>query len=135
MLAAAVRWERQQATKALAQSEERLRRALDAARMGIWFWSVEDNALTWDDNLRQLYGLAPVEQVSTYEEFLARVHPDDRERLVSDAVRRVLQARATLDYEFRVLLPDGRVRWIADQGEVRRDEQGRPRISPVSAPM
>jgi PAS domain S-box-containing protein len=124
-LAAAVRWERLQATKALAESQERLRRALDAAKMGIWFWSVERNLLSWDDNLARLYGLSPKDRVSTYEEFLARVHPDDRD-FVQETVRRALEAGGDLDYEFRVVLPDGRVRWIADQGEVRRDEQGNP---------
>ena len=125
VLAAAVRWERQQATRALAQSEDRLRRALDAARMGIWVWSVETNTLNWDDNLRQLYGLAPGERVSTHEEFLERVHSQDRE-FVRESVHQVLQGSKSLDYEFRVVLSDGRVRWIADQGEVRRDEAGRP---------
>jgi PAS domain S-box-containing protein len=125
VLAAAVRWERHQATQALAKSQAQLRRALDAARMGVWFWSVEDDTLTWDENLRQLYGLAPQDRVSTREEFLQRVHPDDR-AFVSEAIRQVLQEGGDLDYEFRVVLPDSRVRWIADQGEVRRDEQGRP---------
>jgi len=124
VLAAAVRWERLQATRALAKSEERLRRALDAARMGTWFWSVESNALTGDDNLRRIYGLGPDDRMSTYEELLERVHPDDR-ALVAAGVRRVLQDGGDLDYEFRVLLPDGRVRWIAEQGELRRDEHGR----------
>ena len=124
-LAAAVQWERQQATRALADSEERLRRALDAARMGIWAWSVEDNSLHWDDNLRRIYGLSPGDRMSSYEEFLERVHPEDR-AFVAASVRRVLEDGGDLDYEFRILLPDGRVRWIADQGEVRRDEQGRP---------
>jgi PAS domain S-box-containing protein len=125
VLAAAVQWERRQATRALARSEERLRRALDAARMGTWVWSVETNTLTWDDNLRQLYGLAPGEPVASYEQFLARVHPDDR-TLVTESVQRVLKAGGGLHYEFRIVLPDGRVRWIADQGEVRRNEEGRP---------
>jgi PAS domain S-box-containing protein len=124
-LAAAVRWERYSATKALEQSEEQRRRALDAARMGIWIWSVESGVLTWDDNLRQIYGLEPGEQVTGYDDFLARVHPDDRER-VATAVRRVLEGDGDLDYEFRIVLPDGRVRWIADHGEIRRDESGRP---------
>lgn len=124
VLAAAVRWERQQATSALAQSEERLRRALDAARMGTWTWSVEDDTLTWDDNLRRLYGLGPGDRVSSYDDFLERVHPQDR-NLVRESVRRVLADGGDLDYEFRAVLPDGRVRWIADQGEVRRDQQGR----------
>jgi PAS domain S-box-containing protein len=125
VLAAAVRWERQQATQALAKSKGRLRRALDAARMGTWFWSVQNNALTGDDNLRQIYGLGPGDRISTHDELVQRVHPDDRAR-VGDAVRKVLQDGGDLDHEFRVLLPDGRVRWIAEQGEVRRDEHGRP---------
>ena len=54
VLAAAVRLERDQATTALADSKDRLRRALDAARMGVWVWSVENNTLVWDDNLRRL---------------------------------------------------------------------------------
>jgi PAS domain S-box-containing protein len=124
VLAGAVQLERRQATQALARSEEQLRRALDAARMGTWIWSVETNTLTWDENLRQLYGLAPGELVSTYEQFLARVHPDDRS-FVADSVQRALEDRGSLRYEFRIVLPDGRVRWIADQGEITRDEAGK----------
>ena len=124
ILAAAVQRERAQATEALRQSEERLRLALDSARMGIWFWSVETNQLAWDERLRRLYRLAPGERVATYEEFLARVHPDDR-AFVADAVRRALEEGGDLDYEFRIVLPDGSVRWIADQGQVGRDRAGR----------
>ncbi|HEY3013183.1 MAG TPA: MASE1 domain-containing protein [Gemmatimonadales bacterium] len=125
VLAAAVQWERRQATKALTESEERLRQALDAARMGTWFWSVESNTLSWDDNLRQLYGLGAEDSISTPEDFLERVHPEDQ-ALVAGAVHQVLQDGGDLDHEFRVFLPDGRTRWIADQGEVQRDEEGRP---------
>ena len=125
VLAAAVRLERDQASTALRDSEERLRRALDAARMGVWVWSVETNALTWDDNLRRLYGLAPGQPVGRYEDFLSRVHPDDRDR-VHHAVGRALESGAGLDYEFRIVLPDGRIRWIQDHGELRRDDAGQP---------
>ena len=125
VLAAAVRWERQEATKALAQSKDRLRRALDAARMGTWYWSIKDNSLTCDENLRQLYGLSPGDRVSTHLDLLVHVHPEDRE-FVSEAVRRALQENTSLDYEFRVLLPGGHMRWIADQGEVHRNDEGRP---------
>jgi PAS domain S-box-containing protein len=125
VLAAAVRLERDHATAALADSEKRLRRALDAARMGVWVWSVENDTLVWDDNLRRLYGLDSGERISSYEDFLARVHPDDRD-LVGKTVRRAVEAGGDLDYEFRVVLPDGRIRWIADHGEIRRSEQGRP---------
>jgi PAS domain S-box-containing protein len=126
VLAATVQRERGQATDALRQSEERLRLALDSARMGIWFWSVETNSLVWDERLRRLYGLAQGERVSSYEQFLDRVHPEDR-AFVTDAVREALAGSGDLDYEFRIVLPDGSVRWIADQGQVGRDGAGRPR--------
>ncbi len=126
VVASAVWAIRDRATRALQRSEERLRLALDAARMGIWYWSVESNALVWDDNLRALYGLRPGDVVADYEHFMSRVHPDDR-AFVARSVESALTKGEALDYEFRILLPDGRVRWIADQGTVGRDEQGRPR--------
>jgi PAS domain S-box-containing protein len=125
VLAAAVRWERLQATTALAQSQQRLRLALDSAHMGSWFWSVEGDTLTWDENLRRIYELDPGDQVSNYSHFIQRVHPDDRE-FVAESVQRVLRDGGDLNLEFRILLPDGRVRWISNQGEVHRDETGRP---------
>lgn len=125
LVASAVWSERDRATHALQRSEERLRLALDAARMGIWYWSVDTNTLVWDHNLRTLYGLGPGEVVRDYEQFLARVHPDDRE-FVTRSVERALREGVPLDYEFRILLPDGRVRWIADLGTVGRDREGRP---------
>jgi PAS domain S-box-containing protein len=125
LVASAVWWERDRGTRALQRSEERLRLALDAARMGIWYWSVGSNTLVWDHNLRVLYGLRPGEAVRDYEQFLSRVHPDDRQ-FVAQSVERALREGGSLDYEFRILLPDGRVRWIADQGRVSRDGEGRP---------
>ena len=109
--------ERETATEALRRRDEQLSVALDAAQMGVWFWSATDNRLTWDDTLRRIYGLAPDDRVAGYEDFIARVHPDDRE-FVETSVRRALSEGGRLDYEFRIVLPDGRVRWIADLGSV-----------------
>jgi PAS domain S-box-containing protein len=124
-VASAVWSERDRATRALQQSEERLRLALDSARMGIWYWSVEHNTLTWDENLRRLYGLGPADAVTSYEQFIGRVYPEDRE-FVSRSVQHALETGESLDYEFRILLPDGRVRWIADLGRVGRGLDGKP---------
>ncbi len=117
ILAAAVAHERESATQALQHREEQLRVALDAARMGIWSWSAEENRLSWDETMRRLYGLAPGERVTSYEDFLDRVHPEDRE-FVNATVQRALASGGRLDYEFRILLPNGQIRWIADQGRV-----------------
>jgi len=123
LLAAAVTNEREVATETLRRSDEQLRVALDAARMGVWFWSSVDNRLTWDDALRRMYGLRPDDRIASYEDFLSRVHPDDR-TFVERAIRAALADGGRLDYEFRIVLPDGRVRWIADQGRVVVSEQG-----------
>ena len=64
LLAAAVTGERETATDALRRRDEQLRVALDAARMGVWFWSAADNRLTWDDTLRRMYGVGPDERIA-----------------------------------------------------------------------
>ena len=125
LLAAAVTHERETATRELRRRDEQLRVALDAARMGVWFWSAAENRLTWDDTLRKLYGLGPADGVAGYEDFITRVHPDDRE-FVEATVRRAMAEGGRLDYEFRIVLPDGRVRWISDQGRVVPAEDGGP---------
>jgi PAS domain S-box-containing protein len=125
LLAAAITDERETATETLRRRDEQLREALDAARLGVWYWSAEENRLTWDETLRGLYGLASGDQVAGYDDFIGRVHPDDRE-FVESTVRRALADRGRLDYEFRIVLPDGRVRWIADQGRVVTADGGRP---------
>jgi PAS domain S-box-containing protein len=124
LLAASLRWERDRATRALLDSEERLRMAVDAARMSTWVWSIEDRALVADDHLRRLYDLSPGHSPARYADFRARVHPDDRD-FVEASVEAALQSGGKMDHEFRVLLPDGRVRWIAEHGEVRTDAAGR----------
>jgi PAS domain S-box-containing protein len=117
--------ERRQAEEALSRSQERLRLALTAARMGTWQWDVASNTLAWDEQLRELYGIQPGEEVTRYEHFIGRVHPDDR-AFVAASVQRALEGGGGLDYEFRIVLPDGRLRWLADQGRMVRDQSGNP---------
>ena len=116
--------ERKQAAEALARSQERLQLALAAARMGAWQWDVGTNVLTWDEGLCRLYGVE-AGAVTQYQQFLERVHPDDRE-FVASTIQRALEAGDALDYELRIVLPDGRVRWLADHGRLVRDPQGNP---------
>jgi len=117
--------ERKQAAEALLRSQERLHLALKAARMGTWQWDVASNTLSWDEGLHELYGLESGQQVTQYEDFIQRVHQDDR-AFVAASVQRALEGGGGLDYEFRIVLPDGRLRWLADQGRVMRDQKGNP---------
>jgi two-component system cell cycle sensor histidine kinase/response regulator CckA len=116
--------ERKHAQEALAESQERLQLAVRAARMGTWRWEVASNLLTWDEGLNQLYRLEPEQSVTRYEQFLERVHEDDR-AFVAAAVQRAIEGVSGLDYEFRIVLPSGQVRWLADQGRVVLDASGK----------
>jgi PAS domain S-box-containing protein len=109
--------ERQRAEESLRASEGRLRLALSAARMGIWTWGVAGDLQTRDANLNQLLGLEPVESRQPLEEFLQHVHPDDRDA-VAAAFDVSVRGGRPLSLEFRVVRPDGSVRWLRDQGDV-----------------
>jgi PAS domain S-box-containing protein len=69
--------------EALAKTEERLRIALHAARMGTWDWEIQPNNETLDEGLRALFGLRPGDEVKTIEDFYALIHPDDRANVIS----------------------------------------------------
>jgi two-component system, cell cycle sensor histidine kinase and response regulator CckA len=114
---------RRQAEAELRRHQEELHLAHQAARLGTWRWEVGAKRLRWDEGMRQLYGLGPDDHVRDFDDFIARVHPEDRDRVVHNA-QQALAASASIDQEFRILLPDGRIRWLVDQGRVTTDPLG-----------
>ena len=107
----------------LRDSEDRLRVALRAARMGIWRWHLPSNTQRVDGSMARLLGLGDGEVVESYEQFREHIHPDDRER-VDAAFQQAAQDGGDMHVEFRVVWPDGTVRWLSDHGEVVRDASG-----------
>ncbi|GAB4229758.1 MAG: hypothetical protein Kow00121_58640 [Elainellaceae cyanobacterium] len=118
-------WERQQIEAALRTSEARLSLALKAAKAGTWQWEIETNRAFWSDENFRLLGYEPKCCMPTYENWLQAVHPDDRDA-VQAQVNQALTERFDLNCEFRVQLPDGAVRWLADIGQLTYDNQGNP---------
>lgn len=118
--------ERKRAEEALRLSESRLSRAQRIAHLGNWEWHTGDGALWWSDEVYQIFGLAPERFNPSYERFLQAVHPDDRD-FVAEAVRASLEAGSTYSIDHRIVMPDGAVRFVHEQGEVRLDEAGQPR--------
>ena len=114
-----------QAQDRLQESEERLRVALHAARMGIWRWHLPSNTQAVDGSMARLLGLGNADVVETYEQFREHIHRDDRER-VDAAFAQAAQDGGDVQVEFRVVWPDGTVRWLSDHGEVVRDDSGAP---------
>ena len=117
--------ERRRAEAELRRHQDQLRLAHRAARIGAWQWDVATRRLTWDDGLRQLYGLGPGETVTDLAGFLARVYPEDRER-VEASLEHAPEGVGGLAYEYRIVMPGGEVRWLADLGQVSVDAEGHP---------
>jgi PAS domain S-box-containing protein len=108
----------------LHDSEERMTLAATAAKLGIWVWDITHDQIWVTDPCRALYGFAPAVSLD-YQAFLNSVHPDDRES-TQQAIQHALTARQEYHCEYRVILPDGRIRWIAAQGRGYFDSTGKP---------
>jgi PAS domain S-box-containing protein len=118
--------EQKEAERALRVSDERLGMALAAAKMGIWEWIIATDEVIWSKEVGPIFGLADGEAVGSLDEFLARVHPDDRAaigRRIAELMERQF-AGQSYDVEHRVVWPNGDVRWVASKGRVIFDSSG-----------
>jgi sigma-B regulation protein RsbU (phosphoserine phosphatase) len=93
------------------KNEARLNLALKAVGMGTWEWDVLEDRMEWDARMHQLFGLEPDGFGGHFDDFLALVHPGDRERL-GQALNFSDRPDPGHDSEFRVVLRDGRLRHI-----------------------
>lgn len=106
--------------------DERLRIALDAARMGTWEWDLRSGAITWSAELEEIFGLEPGRFSGTFDDYFSRVHWEDRDRALQ-AIDDAISGGEPYHLEYRILRPDGRVAWIEAAGRVLRGRDGQPR--------
>jgi PAS domain S-box-containing protein len=106
-------------------SDERLRLALNAGRMGVWDWDLHTGEVRWSEGMEAIFGIAPGRFAGTIDSFFALVHSDDQP-LISDALERTLRDGTPYQVEFRNLRDDGAIGWMAATGRVFLDARGRP---------
>jgi PAS domain S-box-containing protein len=109
---------------AVRDSEERLRLATSLAGVGTWDWDLRSDRAVNSESYFRLYGLAPASRPPTMDEWLERVHPDDRARMRA-LTERGLRDGILPETEFRVVWPDGSVHWLLGKGHVLHDADGR----------
>jgi PAS domain S-box-containing protein len=97
-------------------SEERMSLAAEAANLGMWVWDVVRDEIWITDKARALFGLAQDTRLDCTA-LMSRVHPGDYAARDA-AIKRALETQGEYAIEYRVLLPDGQVRWIAGRGHV-----------------
>jgi two-component system, LuxR family, sensor kinase FixL len=108
----------------LSALSQQLNLAAEAANLGFWFRDFARNELTATDQWRTLFGFTKSERLYIDDAF-QRLHPDDRE-MTRQALEKASQGDGRYQIEYRVMLPDGRTRWIASQGRVEFDAHGHP---------
>lgn len=117
--------ERARLFAALQERDDRLRFALAASGTGTWTWSLGGDRLEWSPEVSVIHGTDAGWTPPTIDAYLELLHPDDRER-VAAAIQAAVRDASRYDEEFRVIRPDGSVRWVHGVGRVQVDEGGRP---------
>jgi PAS domain S-box-containing protein len=107
----------------LRESEERLRLALEAGRMGTWEWTIATNEVIWSPSLEAIHGLAPGRFEGTFAGYQKDIHPEDREQILG-AIAKTLEQGEDHHVEYRIVLPDGGIRWVEGRGKLVRDRSG-----------
>lgn len=105
--------------------EHQLSQAQSMAHLGGWEWDIDNNVVTWTDELYRIYGLEQGAVELSIETFMERLLPADRQNTRA-AIDRALATGQPFDYEERIVRPDGVVRLLRSTGEVVTDGAGRP---------
>ncbi|WP_371919576.1 diguanylate cyclase domain-containing protein [Pseudomonas sp. BBP2017] len=117
---------RRQAQDCAVQPEdvERYKRSQYFARIGTWDWDIDTEQLYWSDAIYPMFGFQVGEIVPSYERFCASVHPDDRAQVRAGELR-CIETGENHDEEYRVVWPDGSIRWLRETGNVVCNSQGK----------
>jgi two-component system, cell cycle sensor histidine kinase and response regulator CckA len=117
--------ERTHAVEALRTAEERMRFALQNADVGIWDVDYTAAVHRWSETLEAHYGLPPGTFAGTFEAFVERIHPDDRESVL-ETFGQAMKSGTDFSFQNRSIWPDGTVRWLTGAGRVLLGEHGEP---------
>lgn len=118
--------ERIQAEEKLRRSEANLALAQKIGQIGSWEMNLITGEIYWSDQQFRQCGLEPKGQVPSLNEFVEMIHPEDRDR-IREELKIAFKTGQPIDHEFRLVLLDGEIRWIAGRGTIELDESGRPK--------
>lgn len=108
----------------LLKSEERLRLAMEGAKVGAWHWDIASDELVWSETMYELSGRRH-EHHSGLESFMENVHPDDVSR-VRASMAEAIENRREFDAQMRFIWPDGSIRWLVARGRAYYSASGEP---------
>ncbi|PLA74458.1 hypothetical protein CYQ88_06130 [Hydrogenovibrio sp. SC-1] len=117
--------ERKLAEQQLSQSQQDLAEAQRMAHIGSWNLDLISNKLSWSNEIYRIFEMEPNQFGGSYEAFLDAIHPEDRER-VEEAFANALIDHQPYQIEHRLLMADGRIKYILERVEIKCDASGKP---------
>jgi PAS domain S-box-containing protein len=115
---------RKQKEQALRESEARLRLITESVNAGLWSIDLKTNEVWASPKNREQFHFSPDEKI-TYEDYFRVIHPDDREH-VHEAVQHTLKIGENFQYDYRIVLHDGSIRWLVARGQRILKKTGEP---------
>ncbi len=115
--------QQQQQEKAYLRNEATFKRAQQMAKIGSWYLDIKKNRLQWSEEIYKIFEIGSENFGATYEAFLDAIHPDDVES-VNRAYLTSLKAKRPYRIEHRLLMPDGRIKYVNEECETLFDEAG-----------
>ncbi len=110
------------------QNEAMLEEAQKLGMLGHWQLDLVHNKLEWSNEIFRIFEVDPERFAATYEAFVERIHPEDRE-LVDRSYNDSVTLHRSYEIEHRLLFSDGRIKWVNECGSTRYDPSGRPLMS------
>ncbi|MGH8718361.1 MAG: PAS domain S-box protein, partial [Burkholderiales bacterium] len=117
---------RRRAEQELKESEERFKIIASATNDAVWDWNHVTDSVSWNEGLRILFGYAEQEGATQRAWWIARLHPEDRKRTLSEIDSLIASGSRFWSGEYRFLRADGSYAYVLDRGYVIRDEAGKP---------
>lgn len=112
-------------TPAASVADAHLALAMEAVEMGAWHWDIPRNTVTWSASLERIHGLEAGTFPGTFEAYQRDIHPDDRDRVLT-TIRRSVDERQPHYLSYRIVRPDGEIRWLEARGRLFLDNAGQP---------
>ncbi len=117
--------DRRKMEETLRENQKQLIEAQRLAHIGHWELDLPANRLTWSDEIFRIFEIDNKRSSLTYEDFLKIIHPEDRE-MVNAAYRQSMETRKPYRLVHRLLFPDGRIKYVHEQGETCYNPDGKP---------
>ena len=111
---------------ALRETSQRLTLATEVAQIGIWEWDIEQDLVIWDEQMHRIYGTTADQFWGCHADWETKVHPDDLSRLRAQKVAFLEGRDVVYHNEFRIVRPDGEIRYVEAYSNLIRDAAGRP---------